>query len=64
MQIGDMVKARPQTIGADPLYKPAAPLTAGRVVYIHPAGRFCVLEFETRGGGIRESFMLREGAAE
>lgn len=28
----------------------------GNVVYIHPKGRFHVVEFTTRGGAIRESF--------
>lgn len=28
----------------------------GRVVYIHPEGRFHVVEFITRGGSVRESF--------
>lgn len=38
------------------------PLT-GTVVYIHPAGRFCVLEFEVgiHGERLRESFQLIEG---
>lgn len=33
----------------------------GTVVYVHPRGRYCVLEFETRGGKIRESFRLFGG---
>lgn len=40
--------------------KKRRPLT-GRVVYIHPKARFCTLEFEMRGGPIRESFQLIEG---
>jgi len=40
--------------------KKRRPLT-GRVVYIHPRARFCTLEFETRGGPIRESFQLIGG---
>ncbi len=28
----------------------------GQVVYIHPKGRFHVVEFLTRGGPVRESF--------
>ena len=28
----------------------------GNVVYIHPKGRFHVVEFTTRGGPVRESF--------
>lgn len=36
---------------------------SGRVVYIHPAARYCTLEFEVgkRGERIRESFQLIEG---
>ena len=30
----------------------------GRVVYIHPEGRYAVLEFEGPGGKSRESFPL------
>lgn len=29
---------------------------SGRVCYIHPAGRYHTVEFQTRGGVIRESF--------
>lgn len=28
----------------------------GRVVYIHPRGLFHTVEFQTRGGAVRESF--------
>ena len=28
----------------------------GRVCYIHPKGRYHTVEFETRGGKVRESF--------
>lgn len=28
----------------------------GKVVYVHPQGRFAVLEFEGRWGTVRESF--------
>jgi len=30
----------------------------GRVVYIHPKGKYAVLEFEGPGGKARESFPL------
>lgn len=30
----------------------------GRVVYIHPSGRYAVLEFEGPGGTAREAFPL------
>ena len=29
----------------------------GKVVYIHPLGRYHVVEFELRGGPVRESFL-------
>lgn len=29
---------------------------AGKVSYIHPKGRYHVVEFQTRGGVIREAF--------
>jgi len=45
---------------AQPESKKRRPMT-GRVVYIHPRRRFCTLEFDTRGGPIRESFQLIEG---
>lgn len=32
----------------------------GRVVYIHPRGLFHTVEFQTRGGAVKESF---QGAA-
>lgn len=30
---------------------------AGRVTYIHPKGRFHMVEFETPGGALRECFL-------
>lgn len=33
---------------------------SGTVVYIHPQGRYHVVEFETRGGLVREVFMGAE----
>ena len=30
----------------------------GTVSYIHPARRYCILEFAVRGGILRESFQL------
>ena len=34
----------------------------GKVVYIHPRGRYCTLEFETgKGAKLRESFLLYQG---
>lgn len=33
----------------------------GTVSYIHPARRYCILEFAVRGGILRESFQLIDG---
>ena len=30
---------------------------SGRVVYIHPLGRFHLVEFDTPGGPVRETFL-------
>lgn len=59
IKLGDLRTGYPVTLDtADG--KKRRPVT-GTVVYIHPRGRFCVLEFEVRGGHIRESFQLIEG---
>ena len=61
VKLGDRRTVHPATLDGHEKGKPR-PLT-GTVVYIHPAGRYCVLEFEvgTRGERIRESFQLIEG---
>lgn len=61
VKLGDRRTVHPATLDGHEKGKPR-PLT-GTVVYIHPAGRFCTLEFEvgTRGERIRESFQLIEG---
>lgn len=61
VKLGDCRTVHPATLDGHEKGKPR-PLT-GTVVYIHPAGRYCVLEFEvgTRGERIRESFQLIEG---
>ncbi len=65
IEIGDRVAVHPETF--DPRGEKAGKRKAatGRAVYVHPAGRFCVLEFEAGPRGqatIRESFQLLEGA--
>lgn len=68
IRLGDRVQVVPETIfGAEMKRMPRT----GTVIYIHPQGRFCVLEFEPLvSGGIlsdpyrhremlRESFLLR-----
>ncbi len=47
-ELGETVSRRPATFGRGRM--------RGKVVYVHPAGRFHVVEFETRGGVIRECF--------
>ena len=61
VKLGDRRTVRPVTLDGHDKGKPR-PLT-GTVVYIHPAGRFCVLEFEVgyHGQRLRESFQLVEG---
>lgn len=68
LKLGDRVQVVPETIfGAEMKRLPRT----GTVIYIHPQGRFCVLEFEpqVRGGilsdpyqrraTLRECFLLR-----
>ena len=48
-EVGETVIRRPATFGRGRM--------KGRVVYVHPAGRFHVVEFELpRGGTLRECF--------
>lgn len=51
VQLGDNVSRRALTFASTDAKE--AQLMRGRVVYIHPAGRFHVVEFEK---GVRESF--------
>ena len=62
MKIGDKVTRTPRTFGEymeDSVgFRMHARPMRGRVVYIHPKGRFHVVEFENaRGDKIRETFM-------
>lgn len=57
LQVGMEVTRTPETIyGTDANGKSQHQPMRGRVTYIHPAGRFHTVEFQTRGGAIRESF--------
>ena len=68
LKLGDRIRVVPETLGLEDGKR--QPRT-GTVIYIHPQGRFCVLEFEPLvSGGIlsdpyrhremlRESFLLR-----
>lgn len=63
VKLGDKVLLRPTTFGesgekgAPPAQRP------GRIVYVHPEGRFCTVAFEAHWDGqtIRESFKLIKG---
>lgn len=59
VQLGERVRRIPSTITCT-IDKGQWP-REGEVVYIHPEGRFHVVEFQTMGGPVRESFagMLR-----
>lgn len=54
-EVGEAVIRRPETFGRGRM--------KGRVVYVHPEGRFHVVEFETRGGVIRECCWGAGGSA-
>lgn len=56
MEIGQKVSCTPLTFTADPLYKNLEKKT-GRIVYIHPRGRWVTVEFTAKNGvKLRESF--------
>lgn len=46
---------------AEPAAKPIKQPKEATVVYIHPKGRYHTVEFATRGGPVRESFLGVEG---
>lgn len=54
VKLGEPVRRIPITLSCT-VDKSARPME-GRVVYIHPKGRFHTVEFSTMGGPIRESF--------
>lgn len=62
MKIGDKVVRTPHTVGEG---MPVGTLNSehsgrpmrGTVVWIHPKGRFHVVEFEVNGRTLRESFL-------
>lgn len=55
VQVGDIVIRKPITF-ADKDSKNAGPMR-GRVVWVHPLGRFHVVEFGEGRRAVRESFM-------
>lgn len=59
LHVGQLVTRTPDTIQVwvdTPKPHLATRPMRGRVCYIHPKGRFHVVEFNTFGGAIRESF--------
>lgn len=57
MKIGDKVTMIPETIlGIDKRGGRERRPMKGRIVYIHPKGRYYTVEFETRGNSVKESF--------
>lgn len=55
VRMGERVRRIPETLSCA-VDKSARPME-GKVVYIHPKGRFHTVEFQTMGGPVRESFM-------
>lgn len=55
VQLGERVRRRPKTFACS-IDKRATRAMEGRVVFVHSEGRFHVVEFQTLGGPVRESF--------
>ena len=61
IEIGDRVSVYTKTLDHTDGKGRRKPQT-GTVVYIHPRGRYCTLEFMTNSGAkARESFLLYQG---
>ena len=56
VQLGERVRRRPKTFTCT-IGKRATRDMEGRVVFVHSEGRFHVVEFQTMGGPLRESFL-------
>lgn len=56
VQLGERVRRRPKTFTCT-IGKRATRAMEGRVVFVHSEGRFHVVEFQTMGGPVRESFL-------
>lgn len=56
VQLGERVRRRPKTFACS-IDKRATRDMEGRVVFVHSEGRFHVVEFQTMGGPLRESFL-------
>lgn len=62
VQIGDSVVRKPVTFSRydEDQKKHTQAAMRGKIVYVHPQGRFHTVEFMTGGGPIRESFQGAE----
>lgn len=56
VKLGERVRRRPKTFTCS-IGKRATRAMEGRVVFVHSEGRFHVVEFQTMGGPLRESFL-------
>lgn len=57
MKLGEKVVRMPETFRDYGEESRTPRAVAGRVTYIHPEGRFHMVEFETPGGALRECFL-------
>ena len=57
MKLGEKVVRMPETFRDYGEESRTPRAVAGRVTYIHPKGRFHMVEFETPGGALRECFL-------
>ena len=57
MMVGDIVKRKSFAMKGDFDFSSSdkTPME-GKVIYIHPEGRFYIVEFTVRGGTVRECF--------
>ena len=57
MKLGEKVVRMPETFRDYGEESRTPRAVAGRVTYIHPKGRFHMVEFETPGGALRDCFL-------
>ena len=57
MKLGEKVVRMPETFRDYGEESRTPRAVAGRLTYIHPKGRFHMVEFETPGGALRECFL-------
>ena len=58
MMVGDIVRRKSSIMqGNFDFKKESKSPIQGKVIYIHPEGRYHIVEFDTRGGKIRECFL-------